>query len=159
MLDLGCGTGLAAEAFGDCCATIVGFDLSPAMLEQARNKQLYASLATADLVEALDCETAEADLIIAADAFAYLGDLHPVCRAARRVLARRGIFAFTTETHEGEGVVLGEKLRYAHSVQYVRDALETAGLAVISIERAAARAEAGLPVPGLVVVATSAELA
>ena len=35
-LDLGCGTGFAAEAFADMVAAIDGIDLSPAMIEKRR---------------------------------------------------------------------------------------------------------------------------
>jgi predicted TPR repeat methyltransferase len=154
MLDLGCGTGLAGEAFADCCDAMFGIDLSPAMIEQARRKHLYGGLLVADLAEALEREQARADLIVAADAFVYLPDLTPVCRAAARVLATGGgVFAFTTETHEGAGVVLSEKLRFAHSAQHVRGALEAAGLSVLALAPASPRTENAVPVPGLVVVA------
>ena len=153
MLDLGCGTGLAGEAFADCCDTMFGIDLSPAMIEQAGRKHLYTGLLVADLTEALEREQARADLIVAADAFVYLADLTPVCRAAARVLETGGLLAFTTETHEGAGIVLGEKLRYAHSAEHVRGALEAAGLSVLALASASPRTEAGVPVPGLLVVA------
>ena len=64
-----------------------------------------------------------------------------------------GVFAFTTETHEGAGIVLGEKLRYAHSADHVRGALEAAGLSALVLAPASPRTEAGVPVPGLLVVA------
>ena len=38
VLDLGCGTGLAGAAFRPFCDWLVGVDLSPAMLAQARGK-------------------------------------------------------------------------------------------------------------------------
>ncbi len=94
-----------------------------------------------------------ADPIVAADAFVYLADLEPVCRAAALVLEGGGLFAFTTETHEGAGIVLGEKLRYAHSAGHVRGALEAAGLTVLSLAAASPRTENAVPVPGLLVVA------
>ena len=153
MLDLGCGTGLAGEAFAQLCDTMFGIDLSPAMIERARRKHLYGGLLVADLNAALEREQARADLIVAADAFVYLADLQPVCRAAARVLEPGGLFAFTTETHEGAGVVLGEKLRYAHSARHVRGALEAAGLSVLALAPASPRTENAVPVPGLVVVA------
>jgi predicted TPR repeat methyltransferase len=153
MLDLGCGTGLAGAAFAKLCDAMFGIDLSPAMIEQARCKNLYGGLLVADLAEALEREQARADLIVAADAFVYLADLEPVCRAAARVLATGGVLAFTTETHEGAGIVLGEKLRYAHSVEHVRVALEAAGLSVLSLAAASPRTEGAVPVSGLVVVA------
>jgi len=153
MLDLGCGTGLAGEAFARCCDTMAGIDLSPAMIEQARRKNLYRDLLVADLNEALGREQEPADLIVAADAFVYLADLAPVCRAAARVLEGGGLFAFTTETHDGAGVVLSEKLRYAHSAEHVRGALEAAGLCVLTLVVASPRTENAVPVPGLVVIA------
>ena len=39
-LDLGCGTGLMAQALGGLCASIEGVDLSPRMLEKARKTKL-----------------------------------------------------------------------------------------------------------------------
>jgi predicted TPR repeat methyltransferase len=143
MLDLGCGTGLAGEAFADCCERMVGIDLSPAMIEQARRKSIDADLRVADLVEARGRAQDRADLILAADAFVYFPDLEPLCRTAARVLEPGGPFAFTTETHGGEGVVLGEKLRYAHSAAHVRTALERAGLLVLSLASASPRTEGG----------------
>jgi predicted TPR repeat methyltransferase len=153
MLDLGCGTGLAGQAFAHCCDAMFGIDLSPAMIEQARRKNLYGSLSVADLIDALEREQARADLIVAADTFVYLPDLMPVCRAAARALEPRGLFAFTTETHAGSGVLLGEKLRYAHSAEHVRAALEAAGLSVLALTPASPRTENAAPVSGLVVVA------
>ena len=45
-------------------------------------------------------------LVIAADVFVYIGDLAAVCAAVARVLAPDGLFGFTVETHEGEGVIV-----------------------------------------------------
>lgn len=45
ILDFGCGTGLAGQAFADAGFThIDGVDLSSAMLEQARKKSIYRTL-------------------------------------------------------------------------------------------------------------------
>jgi predicted TPR repeat methyltransferase len=153
-LDLGCGTGLVAEALRDCCDAIVGVDLSPAMAAAARRKRVYADVVVGDLVDFVAAEpSGSCDLIVAGDAFVYLADLGPVCRAVARALAPDGLFAFTVETHAGSGVVLGEKLRYAHGADHARAALAAADLAPIVIEPAATRSENGIPVPGLVAVA------
>ena len=77
---------------------------------------------------------ASADLVLAADAMVYVADLAPVLREAARVLAPGGLFAFTVETHGGEGVILGEGLRYAHSAACVRASLEAAGLELAQLE-------------------------
>lgn len=162
-LDLGCGTGLAGLAFRDTVARLTGVDLSAGMLAVARAKNIYNDLRQGEIMAYLAQEGAwrrEAgdgapryDLVLAADVFAYFGDLAPVAVAVAQILAAGGLFAFTVETHAGAGVVLGEKLRYAHSPEHVRAALAGAGVAVLDLSEAATRTEAGRPVSGLVVVA------
>jgi predicted TPR repeat methyltransferase len=96
---------------------------------------------------------ASANLVVAADAFVYLSDLAPVLNEAKRVLVSGGTLAFTLETHAGDGIVLGEGLRYAHSAEYVRGAIAKAGLKLLTLEPASPRIENNEPVRGLVVVA------
>ncbi len=156
MLDLGCGTGLAGAVFRPKVDKLVGIDLSPRMVDVARDKGTYDRLDVSDLLEFLSAERANGqayDLVVAADVFAYLPDLAPVAAAAAPVLAPGGLFAFTVETHPGEGVVLGEALRFAHSGEHVRAAIESAGLKLLGLDSAATRTEKGVPVPGLVAVA------
>ncbi len=153
-IDLGCGTGLAATAFAREVDHFTGIDLSPRMIEQARLTGLYAELEVADMLQGLRGRPdASADLILAADAMVYLSDLAPVLQEAARVLAPGGLLAFTVETHDGDGVILGEGLRYAHGVAYVRASIEAAGLSLSILENLSARNEDNAPVPGLVVVA------
>jgi predicted TPR repeat methyltransferase len=83
----------------------------------------------------------------------YVADLMPVLAEARRVLVSGGVLAFTTETHDGEGVIIGEGLRYAHGADYVRASVQAAGLNLCQFEDRSARNEDNAPVPGLVVVA------
>lgn len=153
-LDLGCGTGLAGAAFRPFTDRLVGVDLSPEMLAQARGKGLYDRLIEDDVTRFLAGEGAigaRFHLVIAADVFVYLDTLAPVLRLAAQVLD--GLLAFTVETHEGDGVVLRDTLRYAHGEAHVRAALRSAGLRLISLDSASTRAEKGVAVPGLIVVA------
>ena len=153
-IDLGCGTGLGAGAFHKEVDHFIGIDLSPGMIEQARATGLYAELEVGDMVEGLrNKPDASANLLLAADAMCYVGDIAPVLAEARRVLAPGGVFAFTLETHRGEGVLLGEGLRYSHAAEYVRGNILAAGLAVAHLEQASPRNEDNEPVQGLVVVA------
>ena len=92
-------------------------------------------------------------LVLAADAMIYVDDLLPMLTEASRVLTPGGLLAFTTETHGGEGVILGAGLRYAHAAEYVRAAVAAAGLTMPLLEDLSARNEDNIPVPGLVVVA------
>jgi predicted TPR repeat methyltransferase len=153
-LDLGCGTGLAAEVFASLCDEMVGVDLSPGMLEKAGKRKLYAVLKEADMLAALGAEPdGSADLVLAADAVVYVSDVAPLCTEAARVLAPHGAFAFTAETHDGEGVILRTTLRYAHAADYLKKVLGEAGLRVVVLQSVSARNEGGEPAPGLVAVA------
>ena len=153
-IDLGCGTGLGAGAFVKEVDHFIGIDLSPGMIEQARATGLYAGLEVADMVEGLRSKPdASANLILAADAMCYVRDIVPVLSEAKRVLAAGGVFAFTLETHKGDGVIIGEGLRYAHAADHVREKIAASGLAVAYLEQASPRSEDNEPVQGLVVVA------
>ncbi|WP_441238850.1 methyltransferase domain-containing protein [Bradyrhizobium sp. 930_D9_N1_4] len=152
-VDLGCGTGLAAAAFAKQVDHFTGIDLSPGMIKEARATGLYAELEVADMIEGLRGKiNASANLIVAADAFVYLSDLAPVLTEARRVLASGGVLAFTLETHDGNGIILGEGLRYAHAAEYVRSAIVRAGFKLLTLQAASPRIENNEPVRGLVVV-------
>jgi predicted TPR repeat methyltransferase len=153
-IDLGCGTGLAAAAFAREVDRFIGIDLSPRMIEKARETGLYAELEANDMLEGLRTKPdASADLILAADAMVYVADLVPVLKEANRVLAAGGVLAFTLETYAGDGVVIGDGLRYAHGAVYVRTSLQAAKLELSQLEELSARNEDHVPVPGLVVVA------
>jgi predicted TPR repeat methyltransferase len=153
-IDLGCGTGLAAAAFAKNVDRFIGVDLSPRMIEKARATGFYAELEVDDMLQGLRSKPeTSAELILAADAMVYIADLAPVLAEARRVMVSGGVLAFTTETHDGEGVILGEGLRYAHSADHVRASVEAAGLNLCQLEDRSARNEDNTPAPGLVVVA------
>jgi predicted TPR repeat methyltransferase len=156
LLDLGCGTGLGGEVFRPFCDWLVGVDLSRVMLSKAREKGLYDRLAEADVRGFLDGEAAAQTryhFILAADLFMYLDDLVPVMTAAAKILAPSGLLAFNVETHDGDGAILRDTLRYAHGAANVRAGLDAAGLTPVSLDSAVCRTEKGTPVPGLICVA------
>lgn len=156
-LDLGCGTGLAGAAFRPYVDWLIGVDVSAGMINLARAKGVYDRLVVSDLVQFLAQEAdihAKYQLIVAADVFVYSSDLTPVAAAVARVLAPRGMFAFTVETHPGDGVVLQQTLRYAHGENHVDTALASANLRPVLIEQVSTRTEQGEPVPGLLAIAT-----
>jgi predicted TPR repeat methyltransferase len=159
MLDLGCGTGLAGAVFRPIADRLVGVDLSAGMVAQARQKGDYDRLEVEELARFLAAEAAAGeiyDLVLAADVFVYVADLKPVAAAVAPVLAPGGIFAFSVESHDGFGAVLGQTLRYAHSADHVRAAVGDAGLAVVTLEPGTTRTEKGAPVAGLIAVANKA---
>ncbi len=119
------------------------------MIERARLTGLYAELEVADMTQGLHGKPeASVDLVLAADAMVYVSDLAPLLREVTRVLVSGGLLAFTVETHAGEGVLIGEGLRYAHAAPYVRAQVAAAGLKLAHCENLSARNEDNVPAPG-----------
>lgn len=157
MLDLGCGTGLAGVCFRADVDQLTGVDLSSAMIEEARRKAVYERLEAGELRAFLALEAVahvHYDLIVAADVLVYVADLGPVASGVRSVLAADGLFGFTVEAYAGDGVRLGESLRYAHGAEHVRAAMRDGGLRLIELTAVSTRTEKGVPVPGLLAIAT-----
>jgi len=154
-IDLGCGTGLAARTFSAIVNEMIGIDLSPRMIERARATGLYAEVEVAEIVAGLAGRgDACADLILAADVMVYVHDMAPLLREVARVLVSGGMLAFTVESDGGEGVTLGEGLRYSHGEGSVRTLIAAAGLTLDRLQPGSSRTEGGVQVPGLVVVAS-----
>jgi predicted TPR repeat methyltransferase len=151
VLDLGCGTGLAGSVFKPLASRLDGVDLSPAMIEKARLRNIYAHLEVADLETALCAPGPQYDLILAADTLVYLGDLKPVFEAAHARLRPDGYFLFTVEKAEGDGFELGPKRRWRHSDAYLRAMARQVGFGVAGLVAAAPRREANQPVEGFAV--------
>lgn len=152
-LDLGCGTGLAGEELREVCGRLVGIDLSPAMIRRAERKRVYDELETGDLLSFLEHQAeASADLVLAVDVFVYVADLAPVLAAAARVLTSQGLIAYTVQSHQGDGAVLGDDHRFAHSEALIRNLARDTGLAPVLVEPVSTRQDRGRDVPGLVFV-------
>jgi predicted TPR repeat methyltransferase len=151
ILDIGCGTGLAGVGLKERAARLVGIDLSPEMIELARERGLYDQLEVAEITEWLEQTTAEFDLIVACDCLVYFGDLQPVASAAARRLKPGGWFAFTTERGEKYPFHLTDSGRYTHHAVHVREVAAKAGLVVGRLEEGFLRLERGVEVTGLLV--------
>lgn len=162
VLDLGCGTGLAAVALSDLpIGPFIGVDLSPQMLAQAAAKQLYADLREGDLLQMLDENTNSWPLILAGDVLCYFGDLRDIFSRVYQRLAAQGWFVFSVEEllpakdsaiHGNGEWALHRQGRYAHAFDYVTQAAVAAGLTVRTLERQTLRHEASAPVGGIFAV-------
>ncbi len=152
VLDLGCGTGLAGEAFRDRASWLAGVDLSPGMVAAARRKRLYDSLAVEEAVTALAARPAAYDLVVAADVLVYIGDLAPLFRAARHALAAGGYICVSTERADAGDYSLGRGCRYAHGRPYIERLAAETGFEVVLHEDAVCRQEAGVDVPSRIAV-------
>lgn len=152
VLDMGCGTGLCGPLLKPHAHTLTGIDLSPKMLDQARQRDLYDALVCDELVHWLDTQPARFDLAVAADVFVYIGDLDAVFRAVRAALLPGGLFAFSCEASDEDDVLLRATLRYAHSASYLRRLAGAHGFEVEAMQQGVIRQDAGSDIAGHLVV-------
>jgi predicted TPR repeat methyltransferase len=122
ILDLGCGTGLAARYLSSLHGTLTGLDISPGMLTKAGQRNQYDRLIQAEGVSYLSQCAESYDLIVAFDLVVYIGDLEALFAAVAARLSPGGVFAFSYETQDGAGYRLHHAGRFAHAPSYI-DAL------------------------------------
>jgi len=147
-IDLGCGTGLGAEAFRDVVEVFDGVDLSPKMLELAAEKQLYRHLRAEGIDDFLHHAAESYDLALAADVLAYLGDLQSIFTLLAAKMGRGGVFAFSTELWSGRGYKLQPTGRFAHAGDYVAATALASGWKVVERRGEGLRQEKGQWVEG-----------
>jgi predicted TPR repeat methyltransferase len=152
VLDLGCGTGLSGVPLRPLARTLTGVDLSAEMLKKAEARGIYDALARAEMSAFLAERRDSFDLVVAADAFCYVGDLSPVFQAAAVALKPDGHLAFTVERRKGRGWKLLDSGRYAHGTAWVRRAAREAGLEEVRGSTGTLRLEYGEPVEAYVAV-------
>lgn len=143
LLDLGCGTGLVGQVFQDITTFRLGVDLSPGMVEVAREKNLYDQLVVAEIVDFLAHGDTLFDVIVAADVLIYVGDLELIFPAIAKRLAGNGRILFSTEHMTGTGFRLRQSGRYAHSADYINTLVKKSGLKVLAAEKSLLRKEKG----------------
>jgi predicted TPR repeat methyltransferase len=171
-IDLGCGTGLSGLAFCDVVVdgsigTFTGIDLSPEMINKARERKCYTALWTGDIMKAFHhSTTASYDLIIACDVFCYLGDLSEVFAAVSNNLRSvdtttqqrpSGYFCFSTEAlsetkNQTNDFILHECARFSHTESYIRRLADEHKMNVVRLVRDKIRKNQGRDVIGLLVI-------
>lgn len=158
VIDLGCGTGLFGERIRRMTSWLEGYDLSQGMLAKAGEKGLYDRLGQADILKGIAAArlpgAEPAELVAAADVFAYFGDLAPVIQVAANLVAAGGLMAFSLEAGpEDCDWLLQASLRYCHGEPYLRGLLEQHGLDVLRLSREPIRRDGTEVISGLLVVA------
>jgi predicted TPR repeat methyltransferase len=142
-VDLGCGTGLSGIAYLNITARLSGVDLSPQMIDKARQKNIYDELHILDIRKFL-VETRELyDLFIAIDVFVYLGDLQDIFQAVRKRALSGAIFLFSTESCEDGSYSLRETGRYAHNRDYVEALARENNFELVRCDETGIRKEKG----------------
>lgn len=162
VLDAGCGTGLCAPLLRPYARQLTGVDLSPNMVEKARQRGGYDALVVAELTAFLSERPQAYDLIVSADTLVYFGDLTQVGIAAAQALHPGGYLAFSVEQVESAeapaGYCLNKSGRYGHTLDYVKQILTAAGLHEVTATAVTLRQEGKQPVTGYVVLARKPNL-
>jgi predicted TPR repeat methyltransferase len=157
ILDAGAGTGLCGDLLCARAGTLTGVDLSPGMLEKARNRGCYDELVVMELGEFMRSRPAAFDIVVSADTLVYFGALEEVLAAAHQCLRPGGLLAFTveqwtTDTDDAR-FTLGASGRYQHAAGYLQSALHAAKFVVRERELVVLRSELDAGVQGFAVVA------
>jgi predicted TPR repeat methyltransferase len=147
-LDLGCGTGLGGQAFADIIETFDGLDLSAKMLAVAAPKGIYRKLHLGSIVSFPKELQDTFDFYLAADVFAYVGDLRETFCLLRERAERDVLFCFSTESDEGNAFTLQKTGRFAHSASYIKGLAQVTGWQVVARQETVLRKEKGVGVPG-----------
>ena len=152
ILDLGCGSGLVAERLKNNENSFIGVDISPKMLELARNKKVYDELVESDIEAYLQQnQHSLPPTIIAADVFCYFGDLVSIFKLCA---PQRLIFSveINTKIQDFAQQING---RYQHNPQWVEKQLQAAGYKKINTTKITLRQENNLAVEGMLFSAAS----
>jgi predicted TPR repeat methyltransferase len=154
VLDMGCGTGLIAKYLRPISRHLTGIDLSPEMIDRARETKLYDSLENSEITNWLAQNSHLIfDLIVACDTLIYFGSLEQVIAPVTQHLSASGILAFTLENGRGnKPFFLTDSGRYTHTSDHVFSVARKAQLVVHQISTEVLRWEYGEPVEGLVVI-------
>jgi predicted TPR repeat methyltransferase len=151
ILDLGCGTGLAAPFLRKFGEKLTGVDISRGMLAKARERGLYDRLVESEASAFLAGNDARFDLVTALDVLVYFGDLAALFDSVARRLTSGGIFVLSFETAGGADYRLRPSGRFAHDPNYVAS-LAAANFTTVARVVTTLRLEANAPVAGEVLV-------
>ncbi|WP_417432489.1 methyltransferase domain-containing protein [Hoeflea sp.] len=158
VIDLGCGTGLFGEQIRQMTSWLEGYDLSQGMLAKAGDKGVYDRLGQADILHGIPAARLQgagpADLVAAADVFAYFGDLDGVMAVASDLTAKGGLLAFSLEAGQEDcDWMLQSSLRYCHGETYLKRLLDQHGLDLVKLSREPIRRDGHNTITGLLAIA------
>lgn len=138
-VDLGCGTGLSGVEFREIAKSLSGIDISPKMIEKAKEKNIYDHLEVADIIDFFGKTREKYDLFIATDVLVYIGNLKPLFSLVESHAAKGAYFLFLTESTDEKEYLLRPTGRYAHSLSYIRSLAEECQFEVAVCEPAIIR--------------------
>lgn len=161
ILDAGCGTGLVGVLIRDLANRLDGIDMSLAMLEEARKKNVYDHIYHGNLLPFMQDKPNSYDVITSAATLIHFGDLLQVFHAAASCLRDDGLFIFTlfaNDSRNNQEVVVSQNTSlavggcFAHSAGYVSRLAEDTGFFIDTLEpRIHEYQKTNIPIMGLVV--------
>lgn len=137
VVDFAAGTGALTEAFRNSTTGqslhIIATDLSPAMLEECREKNVADKLVQQDITKPWSVPENSKDIVAATGVAEYLTDseLAEVCSEAAKTLKSGGVLALTF-LPVSEGAELSKQQE--HRVSYVHNLFKENGIALQSSE-------------------------
>ncbi len=157
ILDLGCGTGLCAEAMQEHFSgqDFYGVDISEKMLQEAGKKNLYKALYAEDILNFLANNTELYHAITAGDVLTYMGDLKPLFREVAQAVKFNGLFCFSISknVYNQNDYFLTSSGRFAHTQAYIYRLLKYCGFEAEKCEEHVLRREGAKNVEGYVILA------
>ncbi|MBQ7660056.1 MAG: tetratricopeptide repeat protein [Alphaproteobacteria bacterium] len=149
VLDLGCGTGLAAQNLKTPKSVWTGVDISSKMLEIARKKDLYQNLYEQDIVDFLTSNHIKSDIVLLLDVLEYTKEFEKIfalCFPAKLILS------FEKAPLDAKTFRLSPQGRYQHNPQYIAQILKNAGYQTIKQHPLVLRKENGKDAQGFLFV-------
>lgn len=157
ILDIGCGTGLCAEAMQTHFSgqEFYGVDISEKMLQEAGKKNLYKTLYAEDILGFLENNTVLYHAVTAGDVLTYMGDLKPLFREVSKSIKFNGVFCFSISknVYNQNDYYLTSSGRFAHTLAYINRLLKYCGFEVEKSEECILRREGAKDVEGYVILA------
>lgn len=154
ILDLGCGTGICGKLFKPHASTLNGVDLSEEMIKQAKEKNIYTTLFTSDIIDFFNTNSLKYDFIVSSDVIIYIGNLTTLFKLVKSALNPDGLFVFSVESAKdsNEDYTLGTTGRYQHSHKYISSLSEEFDFTILSSNQETLRKQNNKNVSGRIYV-------
>lgn len=152
VLDLGCGTGLAAETLKNKDAVWTGVDISENMLKIAADKKLYKDLRQSDIKQFLTDNSNSYGAILCLDVLEYIQNYEKIFE-----LCFPSDFILTIETapEDISTMSISPQGRYQHNPAYIEQQLKKVGYKFIKKHSLVLRKENGKDVNGVLFLASA----
>ena len=150
ILDLGCGTGLAAEKLKTSNANWIGVDISKKMLKSAQEKNLYKTLIESDILSFLESSKIKYSFILLLDVIEYTKDFEKILNLC---FPSHLLLSIEKAPKEIKTYALAPTGRYQHNPEYIENLLKTIGYKNIQTHNLPLRTENGKDVDGILFVA------